>query len=444
MMELSRRHGPLMLLKLGEVDTVVVSSADVAELVMKTNDLVFADRPHSATHDVVGCGGKNIFFSPSGKYLGQMRKICTMELLSSRQVKRIEGIRAEEVGNLLRNITNAASTGSTINISKILMALTNNIITRAVFGGKFTQQGEYLHELEKVLTLLGGFCLVDLFPSSRLAWCLSNGNRQIKKAYGRIQHIIGEVIEGRMAARVAGDGVTRTDEEDLLDVLLRLQQDDSLEFPLTTENIGAVLFDIFAGGTETTGGVLAWAMSELVHTPEIMIKAQQEVREVLGEDRAVITNNDLAELHYMRMAIKETLRLHPPGPLVPRATREDCTILGYDIPKGTNVYINVFAISRDPRYWNNPEDFKPERFQNSTVNYIGTNFEYIPFGAGRRQCPGIHFSFPVMEMVLTNFLYYFDWKLPHGASLASFDMSEKFGLAVTRRHDLQLRAVPHV
>ncbi|XBI51888.1 hypothetical protein VPH35_034345 [Triticum aestivum] len=354
MMELSRRHGPLMLLRLGEVDTLVVSSAEVAELVMKTNDLVFADRPHSATHDIIGCGGKNIFFSPSGKYLHQMR--------------------------------------STVNVSKILMALTNNIVTRAVFGGKFTQQGKYLHELDKVLTVLGGFCLVDLFPSSRLVWCLSNGNRQIKKAYGRIQHIICKVIEGRMAARAAGDGVTRTDEEDLLDVLLRLQQDDSLEFPLTTENIGAVLFDIFAGGTETKGGVLAWAMSELVHAPESMIKAQQEVRDVLG----------------------------------------------------TNVYINVFAISRDPRYWNNPEDFKPERFQNSTVNYIGTNFEYVPFGAGRRQCPGIHFSFPVMEMVLTNLLYYFDWKLPHGASLASFDMSEKFGLAVTRRSDLQLRAVPHV
>lgn len=234
------------------------------------------------------------------------------------------------------------------------------------------------------------------------------------------------------------------DEEDLLDVLLRLQQEDSLEFPLTTEIIGAVLFDIFAGATATIGTTLTWAMSELVRRPETMAKAQQEVREVLGEDRAVITNSDLAKLDYMQMVIKETLRFHPPASLVPRASIEDCTIMGYDIPKGTNVYINVFAISRDPAYWNNPGEFRPERFENNNTNYNGTYFEFTPFGAGRRQCPGIQFSSSVMEMTLTNILYHFNWKLPDGASLVSFDMSEKFGLAVRRRYDLQLKAIPHL
>uniref|UniRef100_A0ACD5UVW6 Uncharacterized protein n=1 Tax=Avena sativa TaxID=4498 RepID=A0ACD5UVW6_AVESA len=240
---LSRRHGPLMLLRLGEVPTVIISTAEASALVMKTNDLAFASRPRSLTLDIFGCGGKDIAFAPYGDHWRQMRKLCVMELLSSTQVNRMEGIRAEEVGSLLRHIRDLP-TGATINLSQKVMALSNDVVTRAVFGGKFTQQSLYLRELDKAFRLLGGFCLVDLFPSSRLVRWLSNGERHMKRSYGRIQRIIASVIEGRQAARAAAanDGACFTDDEDLLDVLLRLQQEDSLEFPLTTETIGAVLF----------------------------------------------------------------------------------------------------------------------------------------------------------------------------------------------------------
>jgi cytochrome P450 len=144
------------------------------------------------------------------------------------------------------------------------------------------------------------------------------------------------------------------------------------------------------------------------------------------------------------MVIKEALRLHAPGPLLPRKSREDCTIMGYDIPKDTNIYINVFAISRDPHYWDNPEEFNPERFANNNVNYNGTYFEFIPFGGGRRRCPGITFSASLLEIALANFLYHFDWMLPDGTNPVSLDMSEKFGFTVRRSSDLQLRAIPHV
>lgn len=198
---------------------------------------------------------------------------------------------------------------------------------------------------------------------------------------------------------------------------------------------------MFAAATDTTGTVLEWAMSELVRHPKAMAKAQTEIREVLG-DRAVITNSDFGELHYMRMVIKETLRMHPPAPLIPRTTREDCKIMGYDMLKGTNVYINVFAVSRDPKYWKNPEEFDPERFENlHDMDYHGTHFEYTPFGAGRRQCPGILFGVSTIEIVLANLLYHFDWVLPGGLSPESLDMSEKFGITVSRRSDLQLRAI---
>ncbi|VAI35790.1 unnamed protein product [Triticum turgidum subsp. durum] len=239
--ELCRRFEPLMLLRLGEVPAVVVSSAEAAALVMKTNDPMFADRPSSATVDIAGCGGRGIIFAPYGDHWRQMRKVCIMELLSSTQVNRMEGIRAEETASLLRSIT-ASAGAATINVTQKAMALSNDVVTRAVFGGRFEQQDEYLGELHKAFELLGAFCLVDLFPSSRLVRWLTNDERRMKRSYDRTQRIIAKVIEGRKATRAAGVGASGAYEEDLLDVLLRLQQEDSLEFPLTTETIGAVLF----------------------------------------------------------------------------------------------------------------------------------------------------------------------------------------------------------
>uniref|UniRef100_A0A453T2L0 Uncharacterized protein n=1 Tax=Aegilops tauschii subsp. strangulata TaxID=200361 RepID=A0A453T2L0_AEGTS len=173
--------------------------------------------------------------------------------------------------------------------------------------------------------------------------------------------------------------------------------------------------DMFAAATHTTSTVLEWAMSELMNNPGAMAKAQLEVREVVGQHGAVITNNVLGDLHYMQMVIKE----------------------------GTNVYVNVFAISRDPRSWENPEEFKPERFENNNINYNGTYSEFIPFGAGRRQCPGMLFGTSTVNITLAYLLYHLEWMFPIGTNLDTFDMSEKFGLAVSRRCDLQLRAIPH-
>lgn len=200
---------------------------------------------------------------------------------------------------------------------------------------------------------------------------------------------------------------------------------------------------MFGGASETVSTTLEWAMSELLRKPKVMAKVQLEIREVLGEGRAIIGNSDLTELHYLRMVIKEALRMHPPGPLIPRRTREDCNIMGYDIPEDTNVFINIFAVSRDPQYWDDPEEFNPERFETNNLDYSGTNFQFTPFGGGRRKCPGISFASSILEVTLANFLYHFDWTLPGGATSVSLDMSEQFGFTVRRRSDLQLKAIQH-
>ena len=238
MMELSRRHGPLMHLKLGEVSTIIVSSAEAASLVMKTNDVVFASRPCSPTQDIVGCSGTGLIFGTYGDRWRQMRKVCIIELLSGMQVRRMESIRAKEVDSLLRSI---AAAGPTVNLSAKMSALSNDVVARAVFGGKFTQQEEYLEEVDTVNRLVSGSCLADLFPSSRLVRWLSNGERRLRTSYGNIQRIIADIIEERRAARAAHGRTLCTDDEDLLDVLLRLQEHNSLAFPLTREIIAIVI-----------------------------------------------------------------------------------------------------------------------------------------------------------------------------------------------------------
>jgi cytochrome P450 len=442
--ELCRKHGPMMYLRLGEVPTVVVSSAEAVEEMVKANDVAFANRRTTGMQDIAGNGGKGIIFTPYGDHWRDMRRLCIVELLSAKQVRRMESIRAQEMGTLLRYITVAASNGAAINVSQKVAALSNDLVTRAVFGGKFSKQEDYLREADTMMDLLGGFSLVDLFPSSRLVRWFSNEERRIKNCVDVMVGIITDILVDRKATRAASkdDASSTDDDEDLLDVLLRLQEEDSLTSPLTTEIISTFLFDIFGAASETTGTALEWAMSELVTHPKAMAKAQSEVREVLGPNRGIVANSDLAELPYLRLIIKEVLRLHPP-PLLPRKTREDCKIMGYDMLKGTNVYINVFGISRDPKYWNNPEDFNPDRFENNNKDFNGTSFEFTPFGGGRRRCPGITFASSILEITLANFLYHYDWILPNGASPDSLDMDEKFGFTVRKRSELELIAIPH-
>ncbi|KAF7005156.1 hypothetical protein CFC21_020301 [Triticum aestivum] len=440
MTELCRRHGPMMYLQLGEIPTVVVSSKEALGQMMKGSDLQFVNRRTTGMQDIVGFGGKGVTFAPYGDHWRHMRKVCVMELLSSKQARRMESVRAEEMGSLLHSMT--ASAGATLNVSQKVAALSNDVVARAVFGGKFSQQEDFIHASNRIMDLLGGFFLIDLFPSSRLVRWLSSEERRVRSSRDVMQHIITDVLNERKAVRAASNG--GTGDEGLLDVLLTRQEKDSLESPLTTEMITTVLFDMFGAATDSTSTTLEWAMSELVNHPEAMAKAQLEVREVLGPDRAILASSDLGELHYMRMVIKETFRLHPPAPLLNRTNEEDCKIMGYDMLKGTNIYINVFAISQDPQYWNNPEEFNPERFENSNMDYNGTCFEFTPFGFGRRLCPGITFASSIFEMALANFLYHFDWMLPDGAISESVDMSEKFGLIVRRSSDLHLRAIPHL
>ena len=190
--------------------------------------------------------------------------------------------------------------------------------------------------------------------------------------------------------------------------------------------------------------MLQWAMSELMKNPRVMQKVQGEVRRVLNEQGKVMEES-LRNIHYLHLVIKETLRLHPALPLLlPRECRSPCQVLGFDVPVGATVLVNAWAIGRDPMHWDKPEEFMPERFEFNTVDFKGGDFEYTPFGAGRRMCPGMTFGLANMELALASILYHFDWARPHGMAVADLDMAEVVTVTSRRKHDLLVVPVVRV
>ncbi|KAG9443508.1 hypothetical protein H6P81_014848 [Aristolochia fimbriata] len=438
---LSQRYGALMHLKLGQISLLVVSSPDAARQVMKAHDLVFSQRPHVLGSSILTYGNSDLINAPYGEYWRQLRKICILELLSAKRVQSFSRVREEEVSNLVESISSMLD--SPINLSKMIFVLTNDIAARTVFGDKCSQQDMFKKAMDEAIKLVGGFDVADLFPSSKLIRIISRSEPKFLRIHQRLDRIVSNIIEAHEEKNKMRERDPEGEEgEDLVDVLLRLQKHGELEFYLSSTNIKAVIFDMFAAGTETSSTTMEWAMSQLIRNPKVMKKAQEEVRNVM-KGKTKITESDMNDMSYLKLVIKETFRLCPPVPLLlPRESMEDCQIDGYHIPKKTRVLVNCWAIGRNPKYWENPEVFEPERFLGSSVDFRGLNFELIPFGAGRRGCPGISFGLAIIELTLANLLYHFDWLLPGGASNESLDMSEAFGVTMARKNSLIVVPVP--
>lgn len=437
---LAEKYGPIIHLQLGEIPTVVVSSARLAKEVLKTHDLPLSSRPQifSAKHLFYNC--TDVVFSPYGAYWRHIRKICILELLSAKRVQSFSSVREEEVARLVHRVE--GSYPGTTNLSKMMGLYANDVLCRAVFGRNFSEGGEYQrHGFQKMLDeyqeLLGGFSVGDFFPSLEFIHSLTGMKSRLQATFRRFDQLFDQILNDHLAS----DKIEEN--KDLVDVLLEVQKNDSDEIPLTTDNVKAIILDMFAAGTDTTFITLDWGMTELLMNPQVMEKAQKEVRSILGE-RRVVAESDLHQLQYMRAVIKEIFRLHPPVPLlVPRESMEDVILEGYKIPAKTRVFVNAWAVGRNPESWEDPNAFKPERFLGSNIDYRGQDFELIPFGAGRRGCPAITFAIAVIELALAQLLYSFDWELPPGITAKDLDLTDVFGISMHRRESLHVVAKPH-
>ncbi|CAJ2633821.1 unnamed protein product [Trifolium pratense] len=324
--KLAEKYGPLMYLKLGEVPYIVVSSPSMAKEIMKTHDLSFCDRPNLLLSTIFSYNATDIIFSIYGEHWRQLRKICVIELLSVKRVQSFRSIREEEVSDLVKSIS--ASEGSVVNLTHKIFAMTYGITARAAFGKKSKHQQAFKSALQEIVFLLGGNCIVDLYPSIKMLQRVSWAKTKMEKLHKEIDMILQDIIDDHK--RVQNE---ETKDEDIVDALLKIQQEnDHSQHPLTDDSMKSIIQDMFAAGTETSSGVVLWVMSEIVKNPKVMEEAQAEVRRVFDK-KGYADETEMHQLIYLKSVIKETFRLHPIIPLlVPRESRERCQIDGYEIP----------------------------------------------------------------------------------------------------------------
>jgi len=209
------------------------------------------------------------------------------------------------------------------------------------------------------------------------------------------------------------------------------------------EDVGYWKQDLFIAGSDTSGSTTEWAMAELVRNPEVMQKARAELNEVIGSSNVEITESDIPRLPYMEAIVKETLRLHPPVPLLlPYVAGHDVEVSGYTIRKGNQVLINAWSIGRNPQFWDEPLSFKPERFLRSNIDFKGRDFAYLPFGGGRRICPGLPLANRMITLMLAALVHSFRWELPHGVTPHTLDMTEQYGITLKKLSPLYAIPIP--
>ncbi|KAL7605157.1 cytochrome P450 Tp9025 [Lactuca sativa] len=431
-LDLSKKYGPIMSLQLGQISMVVVSSPRLAEEVLKNHDLALASRPYALLADILLYGGIDIAFGRYSDYWRQMKKIVTMELLSVKKVQSFMGFRATEIDRFTEVVQSCV--GKPVHIRKRVMKMNNTVVCKCLFGNDCRQQDVLIELAEQVVALSSGYYVADLFPTLTFLSTISGMKSRLTKIHKSLDNIFDEIFEER---RIRRQTVGPT-EDDLIDVLFNIKERGGLRFPVTDNNIKAIFLNMLIGGTDTSVVTIEWAMTELMRNPDVMMKAQAEVREAFKGEKT-IAETELHKLVYLKHIIKETLRLHITIPLLlPRECRQQVKIGGYDIPVKMKVVVNGLACGTDPEYWDDAQTFKPERFENTSYDFFGTSFEYIPFGSGRRICPGIAFGLVSIELTLARLLYHFNWQLPNGLSPKDIDMTESHGVTAIKKDSLEV------
>nr|GMC94692.1 cytochrome P450 CYP736A12-like [Ipomoea batatas] len=438
--KLAKIHGPIMHLRLGFVDNIIVSSPQAAELFLKTHDLNFASRPPSEAAKYMGYGQKDMVFGEYGPFWRNMRKLCTLELLSNAKINSFQSMRREELRLLIESCKQAAKTGEAVDLSAKVSSMSADMSCRMVFGKKYEDKdlGEkgFKAVIQESVHLTGLPNLGDYFPY--LGKLDIQGLTKRMKAVAKLfDQFFERIIDEHELAQKGGNTQTT---KDFVDIMLEIRRSGEALFDFTREHVKSMMVDLLVTSMDTSSTAIDWTMSELLRHPEIMKKVKKEIEGQVGLDR-MVEEEDLEHFEYLDLVIKESLRLHPVVPLlIPHASIEDCVVDDFHIPKKSRIIVNAWAIGRDPNVWYDPEKFLPERFKGSKVDYRGKHFEYLPFGSGRRSCPGMQLGITTVRLVVAQLIHCFDWDLPNGTLPEDLDMTEHFGVVISRAKNLM--AIP--
>ncbi|XP_031116756.1 cytochrome P450 CYP736A12-like [Ipomoea triloba] len=426
--ELSKKYGPIMFLKLGNVPTLVISSPSAAELILKTHDAVFASRPKSHVVDDTTNGSKGIAFAPYGPQWRHNKKFVTQELLSAAKMESFAEMRKGEIEALVKSIRAAAEGREAVDLSSEVGKVIENVTYKMLF---WCSDNDRRHDLkcmvEEIVSLEGAFNIADYIPILK-PFDLQGLNKRIKAVGKAIDKLFVEIInEHEQDAR---NGIPKGN-NDIVDTMLVSQKcPSSSTHKLDLVSIKAILLDMIVGSMDTSYTWIEWTLAEIMRHPRVMKRLQEELETKVGLSR-MVEEKDLPNLEYLEMVIKESFRLHPVATLlVPRESMEDIELDGHFIPKKTRILINCWAIGHDSNIWSdNVEEFVPERFMNKNIDLWGHDFHLLPFGYGRRVCPGVNLGLLTVKLIVAQLMHCFNWELPNGMSPTELDMTETFGLA---------------
>ncbi|XP_022843744.1 cytochrome P450 81E8-like [Olea europaea var. sylvestris] len=423
---LSEKLGPIFSLRFGNRLVVVVSSSTAAEECFTKNDIVLANRPHFLIGKYIGYNYTTLVGSSYGEHWRNLRRFSAVEIFSSSRLNVFQSIRQDEIKRQLQKLYQKSHDHyAKVELKSMLSELSFNIIMRMVAGKRYfgededNDEGKHFRELIDEAFALGGASNPgDFLPLLR--WIDYKG---LQKKMIRVGRKMDSFLQGLIDERRL-----KKSENTMIDHLLSLQ--DSLPEYYTDTIIKGIIMVMLNAGTDTSAVTIEWALSSLLNHPEKLERAKAEIDNLVGNDR-LVEESDLSNLHYLQAIISETFRLFPAAPLlVPHESSDNCKIGGYDIPRGTILLVNAWAIHRDPTVWDDPTSFKPERFDVGEV----TPSKLMPFGMGRRSCPGAGLAQRVVGLTLGSLVQCFEWQRSNEEKI---DLKEGKGLSMPKAVPLE-------
>ncbi|XP_021901787.1 geraniol 8-hydroxylase-like [Carica papaya] len=431
--KLAKTHGPIMTLKLGQLTTILVSSPAMAKHVIHKNDVVFSNRTipdaiRAHQHDQF-----SLVWLPLSKPWSTRRKICNSYMFSVQKLDANRDLRRKKVDQLLADVRKCCLAGQAIDIGQAAFTTMLNLMSNTFFSLDLADpSGDTAREFKEIVGCImegiGKTNLADFFPVLR-KFDIQGIRRRTVINFGKFFELSDRMIIQRLESRKK----TGISTDDFLDSLLSVAENSDEGFD--RNDIKHLLLDLLLAGTDTTSNTIEWAMAELLKNPETLTRARVELQEKLGKGK-VVEESDISGLTYLQAIVKETFRLHPIVPFLHRKAGEEVEICGFTVPKDAQVLVNIWAVERDESVWENPNSFQPERFMEKDVDIRGKDSELIPFGGGRRICPGLPLATKMLHLMLASLLHSFDWKLEEGLTPLGTDMEEKFGLTLHKAQPL--------
>ncbi|XP_068649619.1 geranylhydroquinone 3''-hydroxylase CYP76B74-like [Aristolochia californica] len=473
--QLAQTYGPIMSLRLGRRLCVIVSSPSIAKELLREHDATVANHDVPTAAMVLPNGLHGLAWVPHGQQWRTLRRLAVGGMLSNAGLEPHRDLRRCQIRQMVRRVQGQADAGSPVQVRELIYSTLYEVVTGMLWGGVLEEAGmkevakEFRQVVEDIQGTFGRLNISDFFPILA-PLDLQGLERRRKKLSERLHQILDSIINQRL--RMENQSNHGKENADFLQLLLRTMEKAETSMPITIDHVKGLLLegargislvisvgsihcpglsldqineiltsklvdylqDLVMAGMDTTTSTTEWAMSELMNNPQVMKKVQEELDQVIGTS-SLVEETHLSKLPYLNAIVKETLRLRPAGPIMlPRTPSETCTAGGYTVPKECRIVVNLWGMQRDPDAWDNPSEFRPERFLNSEKrDFSGNDFHFFPFGTGRRICPGALMADRMMMFALATLLHMFNWRLPEGTQL---DLLEKFGTVMKKAEPL--------